>query len=66
MWIDGILHDSYSILENIFLISLIMSIAKIFIAENQSVYYILYIKQLIKFLEYGVNLKVIKIYILLS
>ena len=43
-----------------------MSMAKIFIAENQSFYYILYIKEVIKFLEYGVNLKVIKIYILLS
>ena len=36
MWIWSILHDSYSLLVNIFSISLIMSIAKIFIAENQT------------------------------
>ena len=51
MWIWSILHDSYSLLVNIFSISLIMSIAKIFIAENQSFYYILYIRQVIKFLK---------------
>lgn len=66
MWIGGILPDVMVVLANIFSIALIMSMAKIFIAENQSVYYILYIKQVIIFLEYGVNLKVIKIYILLS
>ena len=43
-----------------------MSTAKIFIVVNQSFYYILYIKQVIIFLKYGINLKVIKIYILLS
>lgn len=66
MWIDGIPHDSYCSIGEHFFNSSNLSMAKIFIAENQSVYYILYIKQVIIFLEYGVNLKVIKIYMLLS